>query len=328
MLTYALIVVLLVLAVCAFFMFRSSAGGMDYPDADKYTVGGATIPGSVNNLYVDWTAGKVNIEYHEGTGVIVSETANRDLSPDDQLRWWLDGDTLRVRYAKPGFRVSVNLEKKLTVSLPAGAVLKSADISSTSGDLYVPALSADEIRLNSTSGDIDAGVTARILAASSTSGDVTVLQDSDADTVAMSSTSGSLSFGTDGSVKTFRGDSTSGGVSLAVSGTAGDVRMRSTSGNIYPNLVFAEKAEISSTSGSVTGSVITFKDLKINTTSGSVQVRLGTDPGFTCKVSSASGDFTTDLSFTKDGNTYTFGDGSAACSIGTSSGDIWVGKPD
>jgi len=144
----------------------------------------------------------------------------------------------------------------------------------------------------------------------------------------MSSTSGSLSFGTDGSVKTFRGDSTSGGVSLAVSGTAGDVRMRSTSGNIYPNLVFAEKAEISSTSGSVTGSVITFKDLKINTTSGNVQVKLGADPGFTCKVSSASGDFTTDLSFTKDGNTYTFGDGSAACSIGTSSGDIWVGKPD
>ena len=141
--TVALIVVLILLAASAWLMFGRTAAGMSYPDADKYTVGNTTVTRPVNNLYVDWTSGQVNIEYHDGTGVIVSETANRALSEDDMLRWWLDGDTLRIRFAKSGFRISVNLDKHLTVSLPKGTVLKSADIGTTSGDLFIPALAAD-----------------------------------------------------------------------------------------------------------------------------------------------------------------------------------------
>ena len=109
--TVALIVVLILLAASAWLMFGRTAAGMSYPDADKYTVGNTTVTRPVNNLYVDWTSGQVNIEYHDGTGVIVSETANRELSEDDRLRWWLDGDTLRIRFARPGFRISVNLDK-------------------------------------------------------------------------------------------------------------------------------------------------------------------------------------------------------------------------
>ena len=154
--TVALIVVLILLGLSAWLMFGRTAAGMSYPNADQYTVGNTTVTKPVNNLYVDWTSGRVNIEYHDGTGVIVSETANRDLSEDDKLRWWLDGDTLRIRFAKPGFRISVNLDKHLTVSLPKGTVLKSADIGTTSGDVFTPALAADDIRLGSISGSIDA----------------------------------------------------------------------------------------------------------------------------------------------------------------------------
>ena len=221
--TVALIVVLILLAASAWLMFGRTAADMSYPDADQYTVGNTTVTKPVSNLYVDWTSGRVNIEYHDGTGVIVSETANRALSEDDMLRWWLDGDTLRIRYAKSGFRISFNLEKQLTVRLPYATELKSADISSTSGDLYIPALTADEIRLGSTSGSIDAGTVTKKLAASSTSGDVTVLQTGDLDSADLSSTSGSLSFGLEGSVKKVEANSTSGGVSVTVSGTADDL---------------------------------------------------------------------------------------------------------
>lgn len=269
-LTIALIVVLIALGVAAWFLFGHTASGLSYPNAEKYSIGDASVSDTVNNLFIDWTAGKVTVEYYDGKEITVSETANRSLSEDDKLRWWLDGDTLRVRYAKPGFRISFNLEKQLTVRLPYGTELKSADISSTSGNLYIPALTADEIRLNSTSGS----------------------------------------------------------VSLTVSGTADDVKLHSTSGNIYTSLASVKKAEISSTSGSFTGTVKSFDVLKIDTTSGRVNAALGTDPGFTCKVSSSSGDFNSELSLVTNGNTYTCGDGSAKCEIGTSSGDIWLGKAD
>ena len=326
--TVALFVVLILLAASAWLMFGRTAAGMSYPDADKYTVGNTTVTKPVNNLYVDWTSGQVNIEYHDGDGVIVSETANRELSEDDRLRWWLDGDTLRIRFAKPGFRISVNLDKKLTVSLPKGTVLKSADIGTTSGDLFIPALAADDIRLGSTSGSIDAVTDTPKLYAVSTSGDVKVRQDSDISTVDLGSTSGSVSCTLGGSVKNLEANSTSGSVSLKVAGAAEEVKADSTSGSIYTDLASVNKAEFGSTSGCFSGSVRAFKKLKIHTTSGKVDVKLSTEPGFTCKVDSASGDLTTALSLAKDGNKYTCGDGSAECAIDTTSGDITLGRID
>ena len=173
-LTVALIVCLAALAGCAWFMFGTTGAGISYANADKYTVGGTTVTDTVENLFIDWTEGKVNIEYHAGSGITVSETADRDLSEDDQLRWWLDGTTLRIRYAKPGFRISVSLHKQLTVSLPEGTVLKTAEIGSTSGDLNIPALAADEIRLDSTSGNVFAVTDTKKLTASATSGDIQI----------------------------------------------------------------------------------------------------------------------------------------------------------
>ena len=307
--TIALIVVLVILAAAAWFMFGGSvSGGLNYANADKYTVGDTTVTSPVENLDIDWTSGPVNIEYHAGSGISVSETANKTLSEDDRLRWWLDGTTLRIRYAKSGIRFSFNLEKKLTVSLPEGTVLKQADIGTTSGDLFIPALAADDIRLNSTSGSIDAVTTTLKLYASSTSGNVKVRQDGDIGAVDLSSTSGS--------------------VSLDVAGTAEEVKAGSTSGNISPVLASVNKADFSSTSGCFSGSVRAFQELKIHTTSGKVDVKLPAEPGFTCKVDSSSGDLTTALSLAKNGNQYTCGDGSARCSIDTSSGDITLGKAD
>ena len=158
--------------------------------------------------------------------------------------------------------------------------------------------------------------------------DVKVRQDSDINTVDLGSTSGSVSCTLGGSVKNLEANSTSGAVSLKVAGAAEEVKAGSTSGSIYPDLASVNKAEFGSTSGCFSGSVRAFRELKIHTTSGKVDVKLPTEPGFTCKVDSASGDLTTALSLTKDGNKYTCGDGSAQCSIDTTSGDITLSKLD
>ena len=287
-LTIALVVVLAALAGAGWLMFSGTAAGLSYEHADQYAVGDAVVSGTVNNLFIDWTSGKVTVEYYDGKEITVSETANRAIPEDDKLRWWLDGDTLRIRFAKPGFRFSFSLEKQLTVRLPYGTELKSADISATSGDLVVPSLTADAIRLDSTSGDIDAGTLTKSLTASSTSGSVTVVQNGDLEAADLHSTSGSLSLSLEGSAKAIRADSTSGGVSVTVSGAADEVKLGSTSGRITASLASVKKAEIHSTSGPFTGSVKSFDELKIDTTSGDVQARLGTDPGFTCRVSTTS----------------------------------------
>ncbi len=321
----ALAVVLVALVAWGIFQVGGFASGMSYPDESKYTAGGTTVSGPVENLYVDWTSGLVNIEYHQGSDIIVSETANRDLGEDDKLRWWLDGTTLRIRYAKSGLRISINLDKKLTVSLPEGTVLKSADIGSTSADLNIPYLAADEIRLGSTSGGINAVTLTGKLAASSTSGSITVRQDTEAGTVKLGSTSGSIACTLGAGADTVTAGSTSGSITLTAAGSVKTVKLGSTSGSIYPALASVEKAEFSSTSGSVNGSVSAFSDLKIGTTSGGVTVNLPADPGFTCRINTASGSFGSDIALVKDGDTYTCGDGSARCSIGTSSGDIRIG---
>ena len=285
--TVALIVVLVALAVGAWLMFGRTAAGIGYPDEDKYTVGNASVSGEVNNLFVDWTAGKVTVEYYGGSEIKVEETANRTLSDDDKLRWWLDGDTLRVRYAKSGFRVSFNLDKQLTVSLPRDLALKSADISCTSGDLNIPALKAEDIRLDTTSGNIDAGTDAKTITADSTSGSVKVHQESPLDSV----------------------------------------KMDSTSGTIYPDFASVDKAEFSSTSGGVVGTVVSFKSLKASSTSGSIDLKVGTDSGFTLKADSTSGKVDISLSdVTVSGDTVVVGDGSGSCDLDTTSGNIRVSK--
>ena len=322
--TIALIIVLFALAAAAWFLFGSTVGGIDYADADRYTAGDATVTGRVENLFIDWTAGEVSIATHSGSGVIISETANKALGDGDRLRWWLDGTTLRIRYAKAGLRLSLNLEKKLTVSLPEGTVLKSADICSTSGDLKIPALAAEEIRLGSTSGGISAVTSsAKKLSASSTSGGIALRQDDDADTVELHSTSGGIACALN-NVKTVTGDSTSGGIALTVDGRAGAVKLGTTSGGIGLAVASADTVEASSTSGSVTGSVASFTDLKAGSTSGSITLQLPAEPGFTCKAGTTSGSFSSDLPLTKNGDTYTCGNGSARCSISTTSGNIRI----
>ena len=324
-LTIALILCLAALGACAWLMFGSSVSGFTYADADKYTAGDTVVSGPVENLYIDWTEGRVNVEYYDGDGITVSETADRPLSEDNRLRWWLDGTTLHVRYAKSGFRISFNLEKKLTVSLPEGTVLKSADIGSTSGDLNIPYLAADEIRLDSTSGDIRAVTAAAKLTVSATSGDTDVRQESGIDTVTLASTSGSIACAL-GSAKQVTADSSSGGIRLALSAGAESIRLHSTAGNIDLDAAAADKADISSTSGSISARLAAAGSLKIGSTSGCVDAYLPAEPGFTCTVDTASGSFSSDLALTKNGNTYTCGDGSAVCGISTTSGDIRLHK--
>ena len=324
----ALIVVLLCLVSGTYSIFggKVSIGLAAFANADKYTVGDTEITSTVENLDIDWTSGKFNIEYHAGSGVSVSETANRDTSEDEKLRWWLDGTTLRIKYAKPQLTIFNNLKKTLTVSLPESIVLKNVDIDTTSADIGVPSMTADEIKFDTTSGDVNSVITAKKLSASSTSGDLNIRQDSDINTAHFSSTSGTLAF-TVPSAEKISMESTSGDISVTVPGTVGDLNLDSTSGSIKPDIANTDKAKFSSTSGDITATLVSFKDLNVDVTSGDVTLKLPEISGFTLDLDARPSKLKSSLAMVKKGDDqYVFGDGSARLRIDTTSGDVHIDK--
>ena len=290
-----LLILTLVLAVClAAYAAWSFADG-------EYQSGGATITDAVESIRVEWTSGSVTVAYHDADTVILEETADRAIGEDDRLRWKTDGKTLVVEYGAPKLFSFFSPSKALTLTLPKSIHLKKAEITGTSADIRIPELAADEIVLGSTSGDVNAAVSAPSVSGESTSGDVTLTVNGRADRVKMGSTSGRLSLTLE---------------------EADGVELGTTSGGIRLEAESLKQAGLGSSSGNVSVKVKAFEQLKINTTSGDVNAEIPSDPGFTARISTSSGDFSSAVPLSGEGNTWSCGNGSAKLEISTTSGDI------
>jgi len=321
-----LIACLLLLAGCSILLFGRSMG-IDYANAEKYTAGDTVITAPVENLDINWTAGKISVEYHDGPEIRVSETSDRGLSEDDKLRWWLDGTTLRVQYRKTGIRLSlfsVTPSKTLTLSLPKGLAFKTVSLRATSADIAAPELTAEDLELSSTSGDIRVSADARTLRGGSTSGSLLVTLGS-VDTVSLTATSGSISVTLKDAADLYL-SSTSGNLVLSQQGFSDNLKLNTTSGSITLDTDYAAVASLSSTSGDVTAVLRTFGSLEIGCTSGDVAAALPDLPGFAGSFRTTSGSFASEIPLEKSGDTYTCGNGSASVSIHTTSGNVRVSK--
>lgn len=278
--------------------------GFSYANAEKYTAGETEIRENVRNLDIHWLDGEVNIAYHSGNTVLLRETADFALSGDQQLRWWMDGDTLRVQYAKPGIKMQLlGPKKKLTLTLPEGIELSEVRAEATSGDLHIPKLKAEKLLLATTSGDIRAEAETGELDAASTSGDQELKAA--------------------GSLKVLNIGATSGDIRLEAE-KAETVKAGTTSGNMQLTIRELGTAELGGTSGNVTVRTGSMKSLRVSTTSGNVTAALPENPGFTARVSTVSGDLQNAVAMTGDGKEYKCGDGSAKAEIATVSGDIHI----
>ena len=134
--------------------------GLRYANAEKYAAGAATVEGAVKNLDIHWKDGSVKIAYHDKDTVEISETSPKAIPDKAALRWWLDGDTLRVQYAKSGFFSFWGQKKALTVTLPEGTALTDLGIDVTSGDVTaaLPTEPGYRARVTTTSGSFNADV--------------------------------------------------------------------------------------------------------------------------------------------------------------------------
>ena len=319
--------------ICAVVLFAAvllgiggifNAAGFSYDNADKYEAGDTQIHGTVKNLDINWVNGKVHIAYHDGENIGLSEISDKAISPDYQMRWWLDGDTLRVQYSKSGFRFGRkwNQQKELTISLPREISFENVDISATSGDLDIPSLKTEELDLSVTSGDIMASAEASKISVSGTSGDIHLDTAKNTDEILVTTTSGIISLDVLNAEKV-RVSNTSGGININARQIM-DLDADSTSGDISAQIQESDKTDISSTSGDISVLLNGIGNLDIDTTSGNVEVSLPEKTGFTANIDTTSGKVKYDLPLTKDGSSYICGDGSASVNINTTSGDVRI----
>lgn len=125
-----------------------------YADGDEYNAGGTHISDAVKDVEINWVSGKVNIVTYDGDDIVLSEESNGKLSEKNKMRWQLEGNTLRVQYAKSGlFRVN-NISKELTVKLPKSLSLDDVNITVVSASVEAEISDADKLKIVTVSGEV------------------------------------------------------------------------------------------------------------------------------------------------------------------------------
>lgn len=308
MLSLLSIAVCFALCGCSVSFSSSSLSPITYADSEAYTAGGATLSGAaatISAVNISWISGKVEIVNHDEDTVSFSEAANQTLTDALTMRYWLDESTLRIQFCASGQGNATNLEKTLTLALPASLKLDQLTIQTTSSTVVTDALSVRSADVGSTSGSIKLSLTnLKTAVLGTTSGRIALTVDGDMDSLSMGSTSGELSLMVNGAVDTLDMGTTSGSVTAVVSS--------------------AVTAKLSSTSGDITLTADRADKLELGAVSGSLTLRLPQAAGFTATVSTVSGNFSCGLAAKQNGNTYTCGDGATSVNLSSTSGSITI----
>lgn len=287
------LVLLLIAAVCIGAMHGCdtpiSLSGYTYDNASQYTAGSCTLKDDVRRIVVDWIAGEVTIRYHDENYISVTENASHTLGKDTVLRYWLDGDTLRIRYARSGWFSAVKLTmKNLVMYLPRDIILEDLTVETVSADVIVQEIFSDTFNLETVSGNIEAE---------------RVRFDTDFDA---ESVSGNISVYADESGSLLQAASTSGHIDITAAAALDSVSLATTSGNIYAAL-----KEVA-------------REGDLETLSGRIELRLPQSAQFTARISTLSGSLNSDFSYTKTDDVYICGSGRAKLDIETLSGSVSI----
>ena len=211
---------------CSFsFSFSSSAR---YEKANQYSVGSFTYdPAQIDAVEIHWQSGNLYLREAAGNALAVTEK-DEGYSEDQQMRWLLDGRTLKIQFCKSGYSGSFTGEKRLDVEIPANIDLS---VEQSSGDLSMGEHTLKALKAAHTSGNMRIG-------------------NSHADTLQIAATSGNL----DAGLLDVKGDfdlAATSGNSTVEAVKAQRVKAAATSGNISLGLYQCGGVEIACTSGNV-----------------------------------------------------------------------------
>lgn len=269
----------------------------------------------VKSLNVDWISGSMSVEPYDGKTVVIREKADKPLTEGQCMRWQLSGGELHILFCANG--ETAVPDKSLTVLLPRGLILRSADadavsapvslrglsvsgmidVDTTSGAILVSACAGRELNLDAVSGAVtveESAVTGTV-GIDTTSGAITLraiaCADLDVDTISGVIAGEAVAVGRDADV-----DSGSGRLALRELSVSGDVDVDTGSGAV--ELRFSGQpasVDVETASGAVMlafpkGTVI---DLDFDTASGRLSGTVNSAPkGVPVQVDTVSGDLT------------------------------------
>lgn len=282
---------------------KASPGG-----SEEYSIGGASIRQAVRDVEVDWAAGEVDIVYNDGDAVEFSETANHTLNNNTSLCYYLEGDTLHIRFMRGEKHIWDNLSKTLTLSLPRSLALDDLEVECASASVKADELYAREVNIETSSGSVQvqaAGITDSFsaqTASGSVDAELSGLRKIDIET-----TSGGIRLTAPGTLEKVELETTSGSINATL-GTIRELDIQTVNGYITASVQAAGEVEAESVSGTVDLSLAQVPtECKIETTSGAVTVTLPWGASFSAKAETASGGFASDFAMTKNGRVYTMG---------------------
>lgn len=193
-----------------------SVSQLKYSNEELYTVASnGEIKAVPNGLSIDieWINGSVYIDVDaEADGISFHEVAEGEtLKRDTTLHYLLDGDTLRLKYAKSGkFKIGA-LKKYLYVTVPAEIWLEKIEVETVSGSAFISNTISNEVEIDTVSGSINTACTATRVCLDSVSGDISVA----------------------GSVRYCEVETVSGRATVAFGGDMQSIEAESVSGDVY-----------------------------------------------------------------------------------------------
>ncbi|MCL2663203.1 MAG: DUF4097 domain-containing protein [Oscillospiraceae bacterium] len=226
----------------------------------------------LHSIRIDWVAGEVTVIPHDGSDIQITESAQRALDNNEQMRISTDGGTLRIRFREQSIGLINMPRKNLEVLVPRGLSedLNNLSVSTTSGSIHVQDFNATTFDASSVSATIDvSGIVSNHIDLGTTSGAIT----------ATSVRAGKLN-----------ASSVSGAVNLSEAYvTAIDVS--TTSGRTIAEGEF-ERVDVSTISGNTTiRSAIAPETMYISSVSGAIDIYLPNNGEITVNHSAVSGRF-------------------------------------
>lgn len=263
-----------------------------YDNYDKYTVGGAAITDIIRAVDVEWISGDVEFDFNgnPSDGIVFAESSEKELADSLKLHYWLDGTTLRLKFAASGRANFNGANKKLKVTVPSDVTLNELNINGTSSNIKIDGVRADSIYVKSVSGNISAG---DIRASNS---------------VSLASTSGNVRGNILVTCKSLNMTSVSGNISFSTEARVRELSAETVSGNLFLSNLNPAKTGV------------------VDTVSGDVKLEFLENSGFEVSFETVSGDIASELNVYKQGSKYVYGAPDSAFRVKTVSGDLLISR--
>ena len=298
-----------------------------YENAMEYKPGDREIEEKVTKINLDYISGDVTIKTADTDKVSVKETANIILRDPQKVHTWVNEGTLYVRFCQSLKKINfTNINKSLELTLPSSQDLDDVIIEMSSGNLDCGGITTGGLKVRSSSGNVGIDCAGRNIEIKASSGNISLTEKGDSESITLKASSGTIDVKQSGNCGSIAIDSSSGNVTAEVDKvTKMDVHVSSGSIQIEGNEITELISKASSGNNTFDFGTAP-KTSTIKSSSGWVKIYMPEDSDVTVKAKISSGEFNSELPFTKNGKEYSCGNGSSTMDIHVSSGNVNICK--